>query len=321
MQTRNNYTPAQKEQAHQTDIIDFLSQSEGFSFKKTGREYHCIEHNSFVVMSDRMGWYWNSQKVGGSDAIAYCTKIKQMTYPEALEAIIGQGAETARYVRAEPTTAPEARTLILPEKAPNTQRVFAYLNKTRCIDACIITKLMHERRLYQDSKNNAVFVGVDAQGSAKFASVRGTLTDKSYRGDCEGSDKHYSFSLDGKYKAKLFVFEAPIDLLSHATLANKIIGREDAWTAHSRLSLGGVTDVALETYLASHHDVKELVFCLDNDKAGREASAALGAKYVAKGYAVKDIPPKDKDYNEDLLDYITDKKERSTAPPERCAER
>lgn len=317
----NGYTPAQKEQAHQTDIIDFLNQTEGLSFKKTGREFHCVEHNSLVVRADRTGWYWNSQKVGGSDAVSYCMKIKEMSYPQALETIVGQGAETAKYLKSGLTASLEPKELVLPEKAPNAQRVFAYLNKTRGIDANIITQLMHERKLYQDIRNNAVFVGTNEKGIAKFACVRGTLSDKTYRGDCDGSDKRYSFSLEGKSKTKLFVFEAPIDLLSHATLANKIVGRTDAWTAHCRLSLGGVTDVALENYLATHSDVRELIFCLDNDEAGRKASAQFMAKYAEKGYAVSEVHTSHKDYNDALIAYLQKDKQRISAAPERCSER
>ena len=163
---------------------------------------------------------------------------------------------------------------------------------------------MTDKQIYQDKNNNVVFVGFDEESQAKFACVRGTLSDKSFRGDCKGSDKQYSFSIDGTNKTKLYIFESPIDLLSHATLANKVVKNERAWTVHNRLSLAGTTDVALEHYLTAHPDIKELVFCLDNDEAGIKATAEHKEKYQAKGYIVTNFPPHKKDYNEDLTAYI-----------------
>jgi len=58
--------------------------------------------------------------------------------------------------------------------------------------------------------------------------------------------------------------------------------------------------MALPFFLKRHFDVKELIFCLDNDKAGREATAIMARKYVENGYAVLIDFPKGKDFNEDL---------------------
>ena len=104
---------------------------------------------------------------------------------------------------------------------------------------------------------------------------------------------------------KLYVFEAPIDLLSHATMANHITKNPDAWKAHSRISLAGTSDVALEHYLKSHPEVKEIHFVLDNDKAGRVAVAKYVPKYESLGYKVVNHELKTKDMNKELEAYLT----------------
>lgn len=135
--------------------------------------------------------------------------------------------------------------------------------------------------------------------------MRGTNNQVQYRGDCSGSDKHFSFSMEGTSKGKLYVFEAPIDLLSHATMANYVTKNSEAWKMHSRICLAGTSDVALEHYLKSHPEVKEIHFVLDNDEAGREAAAKYVPKYEQLGFKVVDHVLKTKDMNEELIAYIT----------------
>lgn len=65
--------------------------------------------------------------------------------------------------------------------------------------------------------HNAVFVGYDKQGIAKYAVMRGTKS--SYKGEVTGSDKRYSFSISETTNAEhVHLFESAIDLLSFATL-------------------------------------------------------------------------------------------------------
>ena len=106
--------------------------------------------------------------------------------------------------------------------------------------------------------------------------------------------------MKGFNKKKLYVFEAPIDLLSHATLKNLESGNRREWLNSARLSLAGVSDNALKRFLNDYPEVEEICFCLDNDAAGKEATEMLMMKYAAKGYTVSSEPPAHKDYNEDL---------------------
>jgi hypothetical protein len=119
--------------------------------------------------------------------------------------------------------------------------------------------------------------------------------------DCAGSDKRYGFNMHKADAERLYVFEAPIDCMSHATLENIRTGNSGAWRNDSRLSLAGTSDVALSFFLRRYSAVKELVFCLDNDAAGQESAANLALKYGETGYITRVEPPQGKDYNEDLL--------------------
>lgn len=62
--------------------------------------------------------------------------------------------------------------------------------------------------------------------------------------------------------------------------------------------------MALEQYLSDHQNVKTIVFCLDNDEAGRSATDKFLKKYSEQGFTVRSRPPKEKDYNDDLKSYL-----------------
>lgn len=307
------YSEQQKIQARETDMIDFLQKFEGFTFKRAGREYHCHEHSSLVVMNDRKGWYWNSQDIGGANAIDYCIKIRGMKFSEAMNAIVGM--PDVQFTKAPSTplvTTHEEKELQLPEKVSGRySRAFAYLTQTRMLDSNIVSELMSKHYIYQDTHNNVVFVGYDDDEKARFACVRGTLTipgKPAFRGDCSGSDKRYAFKIDGTDDSKVYVFEAPIDAISHATLANLALKDAEAWRKHSRICLSGKSDLALDHYLKTHPACKQIILCLDDDKNaernwGQEKAQSLKEQYVAKGYDVRINKPRYNDYNDDLIAY------------------
>ena len=290
-------------QARNTDMIVFLGRHMGFSFSIKGSEHRCVEHPSLSVKGDRLTWYWHSRGIGGRGALDFLIKIDGMGFRDAMARLAG-----AEVSPPPPrVTATSARTLILPEKAGFFYtRVYAYLSQTRGIDAGIIAALIQEKKLYEDKKGNIVFVGYDQNTVPRFASLRGTYTDNPFRMDCAGSDKRYGFKMDSMDKAvndHLYIFESAIDCMSHATLEILKTGDKNAWRNDNRLSLGGTSGLALDKYLELHGGVGKLIFCLDNDTAGREAAALLAREYEGKDFVTRIEPPRSKDYNEDLIKF------------------
>jgi hypothetical protein len=308
----------QIEQAKNISLYDYLS-SKGYIIENKGSSYKLKISNpypgdlsSLSIFPNKKSWKRWSNGHNGGDTISFLKSEMNMSFQEAVEELTYRNSNKLSSIKSNITTVIEhEKQLKLPEKCDSKySRVFAYLNKTRKIDACIINKLIHDKKIYQDKKGNVVFVGFNEKNEPSFASVRGT-TEKVYRGDCEGSDKRYSFNIKGSNTAKLFVFEAPIDALSHATLTNKFIGNDNAWKVHSRLALSGVTDMALEHYLENNPEIKTLYFCLDNDEPGKNTSEELIKKYSEKGYeCISSPPPSDyKDYNEYLRTFEKKNKE------------
>jgi hypothetical protein len=286
------------EQARNADMLAFLERHCGFTFVRRGGAYRCKQHPSLAVKNDRRSWYWHSKGIGGRGALDYLMKIEQLLFREAVEAVkpgIGVAVSSPQY------TAPEQPiTLFLPEKAGIPLCLYDCLCCKRGIDSGIVNTLIRKETLYEDRRGNVVFVGFDGRGKPRFASVRGTYAGRVFRMDCIGSDKRYGFNMAFQPAGRLYVFESPIDAMSHASLVNAAEGDKSAWKRHSRLSLAGTSDAALPFFLNRHTDVKELVFCLDNDAPGREAAEAMARKYAEKGYDTRIERSGGKDFNKDL---------------------
>ena len=299
------FSQEQLDKAKNADLIAFLGAYMGLEFKRSGKYYQCKQHSSLVVYEDRKGFVWNSQNIAGGDTIDFLRKVERKSFPEAVETIIGESA--AMTYQPAPKYKSEAGRLVLPPKAEGKfDRVFAYLSKTRAISPDVISDFMKSKQLYQDNKGNCVFVGYDEKGTAKFGSVRGTLTEKKYREDCKNSDKRYAFHQMGTDSTRLYIFEAPIDLMSHCTMTDQAYGK-GAYKGQTRLALCGSSDVALEAFLERHSEVKVLHFRLDNDEAGRTSVEKYKAKYEAKGYEVRAVFSKGKDINDDLVNRNNNK--------------
>ena len=290
--------------ARGADMIAFLNRHCGYTFTQKRGAYRCKQHPSLAVKNDRRSWYWHSKSIGGYGAIDYLMKIDQLLFSEAVEAAKSSiGAAAPLPTHTAPGAPGQPKTLVLPQKTGIPIRLYDYLCVRRGIHSDVVNTLIQRNTLYEDRRGNVVFVGYDGHGKPRFASVRGTYGNCSFRADCVGSDKRYGFNMAADAPSdSVYVFESPIDAMSHASLAIAEFGDRTAWEYDRRLSLAGTSDTALPFFLNKHTSVKELVFCLDNDPAGREASEALARKYAEKGLRTRIQLPVRKDFNEELLE-------------------
>ena len=125
--------------------------------------------------------------------------------------------------------------------------------------------------------------------------MKGSCSDgRSFRLNQEGSEAAYGFGYKGTGN-RLYVFEAPIDLLSFLSLY------PDNWQENSYITLNGVAEHAMLQALKDNPRLDTVVLCLDHDPAGIEACGRLAEILVRNGYgAVKRLQSACKDWNEDL---------------------
>ena len=293
------FTEEEKMTANSVDLSDFL-RVRGEKLERAGREYKLIysdgsgKHDSITIRGST--WFDHKNQTGGG-AIKFMQYHYGMDFPTAVQELLGQRVTSLSSVPLKSTNQSEKqKDFRLPEANDNMHRVFAYLIKQRFIAPEVITHFAKRKLLYEDKKHhNAVFVGVDENGVPRQAHKRGTATfGKSFRQTVEGSDTKYSFAHFGE-SGKLFIFEAPIDMLSYLTL------HPENWQEHSYIAMNGVYENAVLTALKGHENLFEIAICTDNDVGGIDSADRLSDILKEKGYAdIKRILPINKDWNEDL---------------------
>lgn len=289
--------PEMVKEIKKMDLLTYFKNYEPNELVRDSRTQYSTKTHSSLKISNG---YWNyfNGGFGGKNAVDYVEKMLGYKFPESIEYIIKK--MNGRI----PVYIPQAEkrnnvTLILPEKNDNANRVKQYLN-SRGIDNEIIQKCIEKHLIYEEKHyHNAVFVGYDEMGNAKYAGCRATNESK-FKSDATGSSKQYSFKLESNKKTdKIFIFEGAIDALSYATLF-KLYGQN--WEDKTLISLAGVyqpakiieqskVPVAISNYLEKHPEVTKIYLCLDNDEAGRNATNALKTVMSDK-YEIIDRPPK-----------------------------
>ena len=293
------FTEEQKVMANFVDLEQFL-RMRGEKLERVGREHKLIyydgsgKHDSITLRGST--WFDHKNQVGGG-AIKFMQEFYDMDFQTAVQELLGQTITPLSHAPSKAVVHEEkTKEFKLPEANSNMHRVFAYLIKQRFISPDIISHFAKQHTLYEDKQHhNAVFVGLDENGVPRQASKRSTNSfGKTFRITCEGSDTRYSFSHFGKLE-KLFVFEAPIDMLSYLTL------HPENWQQHSYIAMNGVYENAVLTALKNHSNINEIVLCVDNDEGGIEAVDRLRDILRENGYEnVRRFAPKFKDWNEDL---------------------
>ena len=290
-----HFTEEEMRLARETDLPTLLT-SLGYRVKRIGR-YHTTAEMDSLRIKDRRTWFRYSENTGG-DAIDFLRRFCGKSFPEAVEYLLafhGQARDSPVRKVPEAREDEHSKPFTLPPKNVDDRRVFAYLRK-RGIALRVIRRFLASGLLYEDAvHHNCVFVGRDGSGQARYAGLRGTYDrdGKGFRGDVSGSEKDIGFSIP--YDAasqRVWVFEAPIDLMSYLTLHRGPI---------NAVALCGLYDGALRTYLREHPGVQSIVLCLDADQRGREVARQLREKYSGEGYTVTvKEPAAGKDWNEYL---------------------
>ena len=294
----------QIERARSVDLVHFLTQHlPPGELKRISSQWTLRSHDSMRISADGR-WNWFSQGVGGGDAISYLQSVENMSFIDAVQMLSGGNyiSLTDAAVQNKPA---ERKPFELPPQNTESRRVFAYL-RSRGIDGEIIKHCLQSGILYEDAKyHNAVFIGNDKTGQAKYAMLRGTVTGSTFKMEQTGSDKSCGFCMRGS-GSTLFVCEAAIDALSVATL-RKLGGRD--WQRDSYLSIGGATKSAEKLPAALERQLEDfsfnrVVLCLDNDDIGRTATRnifrMLTERFPEK-LEIKHCTPSEKDFNEQLL--------------------
>lgn len=296
------FTEEQKRQANDVDLEAYLLRR-GEKLLPSGREKRLASDRSITIRGNE--WFDHEAQAGGHP-IDFLRIHYNMSFPEAMRELIGGnfGQELPTAKKKDVQSKPFA----LPPENANMRRTFAYLLRRRHIDRAVLIEFVRARLLYEDADHhNAVFVGRDENGTAKHAHMRSTNSwGDPFRLNVEGCDPRYSFHYDGK-DGRLYVFEAPIDLLSYISL------HPDRWQDHSYVACCGTSAIPVITCLDRMARPEEVVLCLDNDEAGHKACRRMEKQLTEKyNVTIRREISAEKDWNDDLCAMSQDRSPEMT---------
>lgn len=303
------------------DLLSYLKTFEPENLVRLSSGVYCTrEHDSLKLSNGK--WYWWSRGIGGVSALDYLIKVKGYSFLEAANILLKEIPESIKEHSERKKGAEREKELLLPKRNRDENIVRWYLLE-RGIDETIINSCIKDGILYESREHhNAVFIGKDEKGKARYANIRGTFGE--FKGEAYGSDKRYSFRLLAEKDCKsLHLFESAIDLLSYATY-RKHTGME--YKGENLLSLAGVYQpkkeianskipIALNLFLEKHPEVNKVYLHLDNDKTGRLCTKALTILLKEKVKIVDRKVPIGKDVNDFLMHYLGRKKNSKEKMP------
>ncbi len=276
--------------AAETDIVDLLRR-QGEELKAAGSEYEW-RHGADRITIRGCQWY-NHYEGKGGNAINFVQTFCNKNFKKTMEFLLGGTVGEIKRIKPEQKPKKEG-ILTAPERNDSIRKVYAYLLNKRGLDKDVVGAFVKKGLLYESADyHNVVFVGKDKEDKIRHISVRGTGNTSTYRGNVPSSDPAYSFHWYGE-SDKLYLFEAPIDMLSYISL-NKTEWEQDSYAACC-----GVGDRVLEQMLLDNPNIKKVYLCLDNDEVGRKYDTKIADKLFEKGIPSKILLPANKDWNEDL---------------------
>ena len=285
------------EEIKKISITEYARQM-GFTPVKIGSYYTLKEHDSVRIDPRKNIFFRNSTGDRGT-VIDFVMAFKGVSCGEAIKLLCDE-IELPKVYKEQNSIPQKKKELILPAKARNMKNVFAYLVKTRCINQKIVQEMVDRDMLYQDERNNCVFVSRNENGKSVFATVRGTNTDKKWVGDVSGCDYSHSFFIDNCSR-NLIVTESVIDAMSMMDIKEQ---KGENHQEYNYLSVSGLgkSREALGYHLGKTlYDIVFLAF--DNDDKGRKIAKEMKKHIESINQDISVsmlIPEAAKDWNEEL---------------------
>ena len=281
------FTERQKEIAERTNLVELL-RSQGETLKPSGTEWEWLCRGQKVTIRGNL-WYHQYEQVGGG-SVSFVRKFMGMGYADAVEYLLQYNGEPL-----PERSRKEKKPFELPPPNENMNRVFAYLVNQRGISREVVYAFAHRKMIYESAKHhNAVFVGYDMDGNPRHAHKRSTAKEGTYKCNVSGSQPEFRFHWVGP-STRLYLFEAPIDLLSYICL------HPEAWKRHSYAAACSVSDRVVFQMLQDNPAIRQVLICFDNDEPGQEAAHRVFDRLFIHGIKSEILVPTRKDWNEDLL--------------------
>lgn len=293
-------------------IVDFCEKN-GIELSGNGNWKSLVEHNSCVIDVNNNSFVWNSKQKSG-DIINFVEEYYNVDFKEATQ-ILGAKKDVPYLIKTyqdEVTIPKELKDISLLQndlqEQNNMKHIYAYLNKTRKIDYAIVQEFVDKKLIAEDINRNLIFKTFDKEDKEKLIALskKGTSV-KPYQFISPHSENvGFRFATSDTVKT-LYVYEAPIDLMSHYEMNKKKLIKDNALL----LAMTGLKSNAVLNNI-KEYDPEKVVFCVDNDDAGKhfiEKMRSILPENLKDKMEI--LVPEKKDWNEDIKEkkYLHEKEE------------
>ena len=259
--------------ARVANLSDYLLRFHPSEFKREGHWLR-MKSNPSICTKYGLGGYkdYSSNETGNS--IDFLIRYMKYDFVTAVNCLAHSSSRSRE---------PPNHRVSFPEKVFDTQVVRGYL-RGRGFTENVLDRLIAEGLLYQDIRENIVFCSL----AGDFFELRGTRPGKPFHQCGKKATDCFWFFSPGGHPTQAFICESAIDAVS-LYLLRFGMGDEAADSAYC-----GIAGVANQKAIERIQRWLPAVIAVDNDKAGqqcRERNAHLPF-----------LIPRNKDWNEDLLD-------------------
>ena len=298
--TSKGYSKETIKNASEVSIVDYVDVTGigEFTYRK-GHQYRLsINGSDSVVVDTRKNMFFHNAVNESGNIITFIRHFEGLSFQEAVKKLLEFRREGKVSLQKESVEVKKEPFVYSIEHNPTTYRAKNYLIKERGIDSELVEQLIKEGYIHEDKYGNVIFDWIDSGlkegkrvGATKQATVQrfddnGNPLPKKY---IEKNSELFGFNVTLGTPKELYVFEAPIDLLSYWTL-NKDL-------KNVRLvSMDGVKQNVLKAFMENTKEYfgslpRHLYIGTDNDKAGTLFYEETQKLFSIMGYQVETIIP------------------------------
>jgi hypothetical protein len=257
--------------------------------------------DKIVVATDHDGhsiYFSVHDETSGGSIIDFVQKRRNLNLGQirkALRAFAGMPVEEIKargLKKPRPTGKDLQRVIMAYSKA--TSGIPLYLTKNRAIALEIINDTRFSGAVRVDANGNAVFPHYNEAGLCGYE-IRGD----NFKGFAAGGSKGLWFSSNLSQAKRLVITESGINALSHAQLKND---PEAAYISIAGSMNEHQPELIKKVFEKAAERGAEVVLAVDNDKAGQDFAATIGAVASENGLSFKSDVPKLNDWNAELIE-------------------
>lgn len=290
-----------------------LAEELGFTVVPIGKYFTLVEHDSVRINPYKNTFKRYSNSVGG-DSVAFLmefatersNRFKSVNYCIYW---LEKKLNIENTVEVKNTPKKEKVPFVLPDADENNRRIYAYLTKTRKIYPEIVQLFLDRNIVYQEKQHkNCVFVGYDENKKPVYATERGSLPNRRFMHEIEGSSDEYGVLFENEGAKVLVITESVPDMMAFMCINYKNHLHEK----YNFLSINSIYKKnSIFCYLKKHPEIEDVIIGLDNDKFGREEKDKIveRLKKEFKKISTLVVYPTQKDWNDDLIQKVKENQE------------